>query len=944
MAALPLLVAIGALLAVTVMADLDRVDEAERDATLGVTWGGLLDASQAVIAEQRVAIDALRGEFELNTTSAAGTPDADPLDVAGEATDASIATLREQLAIEERLGDPAMNQIGGALGLARQLTRSWAHDPGVAGASANTPFANYEIALRELHAIGSLLQSAAGNPAAGRTLLGVSQLSDANLAAALLTGALARHELQPQATQPLIDARAALNDTTTAFDQFDAMATSSWAAAYRQSGVRAQLSTPQAHVSRALAGEAGAIDVTADSTNTYVAIDGADTIQRGLLDEVVTNADAEAADIASTTRLRLAVIAAVVVIATALAWLQSRSITRRVRAVANNANVIATEQLPALVDALRDPRGRSLPEIDEVSTRGHDELAELATSFNSLQRTLHEVAAEQVSVLRRGVSDIFVTMARRNRSLVDRQLAMLDEFEAEVEDPEVLASYYHLDHLATRMRRNSESLLVLASAEPRRGRIDVTPVDTVVRAAVGEIEEYRRIQVEEFDPLRVRGNVVADVAHLLAELLDNATAFSPPETLVQIGGRLTETGYLIRIVDGGVGIAEHRLDELNDLLQHPPVVGLSVEPTLGMSVVSLLASKHGIDVRLTSGTPGLIVDVLLPAALFAGEATPAAEPGASNGLSIDDFAGSLGLPARNGTSANGHSHTEHSHEAAVLAALEADLAAEPEVDASLTARLTDAFDRSDLASSREADTFAPPTSDDDLPVRAGGAGAASAFQSFRAGARAATDDLAAAAAAADSASAVDPPAAAPVAWAEPSASGPAGLAPPPAFGAPSTPPTGEFGRPPAPPSLPVGPSAQPVAPAHAHPAPRPLPHPVPDLPTRNRAAAAAAFTPADESAGVADALSAFDALEQVDVATLAPPSLPTRSRFEPSYTADYGDDPTSEPPEVTGASPLGADELRARLRAFQSEFRTGQHTGRGDADHTDPPSTGADLA
>ena len=203
-------------------------------------------------------------------------------------------------------------------------------------------------------------------------------------------------------------------------------------------------------------------------------------------------------------------------------------------------------------------------------------------------------------------------MARRNRSLIDRQLAMLDEFEAEVDDPEVLSNYYQLDHMATRMRRNSESLLVLANAEPKRRRVKATEIDDVVRAAIGEVEDYRRIEVETLEHLQVRGNVVADVSHLLAELLDNATSFSPPDSVVRVGGRRAGDSYMLRIVDSGVGISSDRLAELNELLREPPIVGLSVEPTLGMSVVSLLASRHGIMVTLSHGSPGTTVDVLLP--------------------------------------------------------------------------------------------------------------------------------------------------------------------------------------------------------------------------------------------------------------------------------------------------------------------------------------------
>ena len=180
----------------------------------------------------------------------------------------------------------------------------------------------------------------------------------------------------------------------------------------------------------------------------------------------------------------------------------------------------------------------------------------------------------------------------------------------------MLANYYQLDHLATRMRRNSESLLVLANAESRRRRTKATDVDDVVRAAIGEVEDYRRIDVLNLDHLQVRGAVVADISHLLAELLDNASSFSPPESRVAVSGRYAGEHYLISIADEGVGIGADRLVELNDILANPPIVGLSVEPTLGMSVVSLLAHKHGVQVRLVPSSPGLLVEVVLPSTMY----------------------------------------------------------------------------------------------------------------------------------------------------------------------------------------------------------------------------------------------------------------------------------------------------------------------------------------
>ena len=206
----------------------------------------------------------------------------------------------------------------------------------------------------------------------------------------------------------------------------------------------------------------------------------------------MTDAESKADALEQATLIRIGITLVALLLAALMALFLTRSITRRVRAVSDKAHEVATIQLPALVSALRDPRGRAvIPEVAPIEDAGTDELGELAGAFNVVQSTLVDVAHEQVEVLRRGVSDIFVTMARRTRSLIDRQLALLDELEADVDDPAVLANYYRLDHLATRMRRNSESLLVLASAESRRRRTKATDVDDVVRAAIGEVEDYR---------------------------------------------------------------------------------------------------------------------------------------------------------------------------------------------------------------------------------------------------------------------------------------------------------------------------------------------------------------------------------------------------------------------------------------------------------------------
>lgn len=331
---------------------------------------------------------------------------------------------------------------------------------------------------------------------------------------------------------------------------------------------------------------------------------------------------ATAADRAATTgRTEAATVAAVVLgvlfLTVVVALILGRSTVRRVRSVTRAAQHVADEELPKLVDALSNPKGKlegSVPE--ELEEAGPDEVGELARSFSSLHGTLVEVANRQMDILRRGVSEIFVTLARRNGSLVDRQLALIDDLESRQEDPEILDGYYKLDHLATRMRRNAESLLVLAGSESPRMWSDPLEMGEVVRAALGEVDEYQRVDVLALEPARLKGQVVTDLSHLMSELLDNATQFSPPSERVRVTGLFDDDGYVITIADSGLGISEDRMSQINHLIVDPPVLGLALEPTLGMYVVAQLASRHGISVRLVPGVPGTTVRITLPRTLL----------------------------------------------------------------------------------------------------------------------------------------------------------------------------------------------------------------------------------------------------------------------------------------------------------------------------------------
>ena len=197
----------------------------------------------------------------------------------------------------------------------------------------------------------------------------------------------------------------------------------------------------------------------------------------------------------------------------------------------------------------------------------NDEIGELARAFNTIQETTVRVAEEQAGLLRKGIGDLYVNLARRNQSLVDRQLSMLDVLEAGAEDPDQLASLFELDHLATRMRRNAESLLVLSGAGQSRQWSESIPILDVVRAASGEIADFARVSFVGFEgDVAIAGNAVADVTHILAELLENATSFSPPGSPVVVAGMLAERRFVVSITDEGIGMDDDRLNGANALV------------------------------------------------------------------------------------------------------------------------------------------------------------------------------------------------------------------------------------------------------------------------------------------------------------------------------------------------------------------------------------------
>lgn len=357
------------------------------------------------------------------------------------------------------------------------------------------------------------------------------------------------------------------------------------------------------------------LDTEAAITATNGQLDDLHAVEVDLYADVIARADASrSAAESAANRFVLGGIAALLV-ALLAAVLLARRITRPLDHLTEAADRLSTEQMPRLVEWLRNPSedevAFEMGALAPIEVESNDEIGKLANAFNDVQRVAGEVAAEQAALLRKGIGEMFVNLARRNQALLDRQIDFIDELERGEEDPDQLENLYRLDHLATRMRRNAESLLVLAGAEPPRRRGRPAPLANVVRAALAEVEDFGRIDLLSFDEILVASNVAADLAHLLSELMENATNFSPPETRVEVVGHRTKAdGYVVSVTDHGIGMSAEQLQEANESLAKPPLVGLALSRSLGFIVVGRLAGRHGISVRMMASPSGGVTAVV----------------------------------------------------------------------------------------------------------------------------------------------------------------------------------------------------------------------------------------------------------------------------------------------------------------------------------------------
>ncbi|HET8684884.1 MAG TPA: ATP-binding protein [Micromonosporaceae bacterium] len=351
-------------------------------------------------------------------------------------------------------------------------------------------------------------------------------------------------------------------------------------------------------------------------------------VEATLLNEAVDGTRELSADRWRVTGLATAGILLVLLVALLASVLIGSSMVRSLRLLREEALEVAQRALPEALERVRaaSPGAELAVQVEPMSVHTTDEVGDVADAFTAVHRSAVRLAAEQ-AVMRRNVNAMFVNFARRSQLLVERQLELLDDLEQEEDDPDQLANLFRLDHLAARMRRNDENLLVLAGGDTGRRWSEPVPLPSVVLAAIAEVEQYTRVRHEVAGDLHVVGHAVADVVHLLSELLENATAFSPPTSPVRITGQTLGAGReaLVQIADEGIGMSEKALREANELLAAPPPVDVAASERMGLFVVSHLAARHRVRVELRPAATGVLAVVRLPRQVLAA-APPAALP------------------------------------------------------------------------------------------------------------------------------------------------------------------------------------------------------------------------------------------------------------------------------------------------------------------------------
>ncbi|MCM3887478.1 nitrate- and nitrite sensing domain-containing protein, partial [Frankia sp. R82] len=325
----------------------------------------------------------------------------------------------------------------------------------------------------------------------------------------------------------------------------------------------------------------------------------------------------------------------ILIVSVVISLLVASPMIRHLRRLRQGALEVANERLPGVVDRLH--RGEQVDmdaEVFPVGVHSTDEIGQLADAFSTVHAVAVRTAVEQAA-MRKSIGDTFLNLARRSQALIHRQLKIIDAMERKETDPDELEELFRLDHLATRMRRHAEDLIVLSGSKPARGWRRPVAIKDVVRGAVAEVEDYTRVRVMPIDGGAISGHAVGDIIHMLAELIENATSFSPPHTPVQVSGHEVSNGFVIEVEDRGLGMSPEEFHTLNDRLANPPPFDLSTSERLGLFVVGRLADRHSVSVRLRpSPYGGTMSIVLVPTSLLRQVEDPEDSRAAGGGATV----------------------------------------------------------------------------------------------------------------------------------------------------------------------------------------------------------------------------------------------------------------------------------------------------------------------
>ncbi|MET7392129.1 nitrate- and nitrite sensing domain-containing protein [Dactylosporangium sp. NPDC005572] len=430
--------------------------------------------------------------------------------------------------------------------------------------------------------------------------------------------------LTPALQVEITATRTSFTEASVAFNQ---LAPGEWRTWYEQASTGEQVVAAQRfqdQVARTAAGQG----IGLDAVGWINAMSGWSgllyQVEQKVDDAVVGKVQELRDDQMTQAAIQIAAVAAVLLIAIILTGMVARRITRRLRYLHDAARTVAYDQLPAVVAELRAAAPGTV-DPDEVADRasatlvvsGADEVADVASAFRAVHREAVRIAGEQ-AVMRSNVAEIFVHLSRREQRLVDAVLAQVDRVERDETDPDRLQQLYQLDHLATRMARINLSLLVLGGSGAARIRREDAPLGKVLQAAISQIEHYVRVRFGSIDDdVAVVAEAVDEIVHLLAELLDNATGYSPPESDVWVTARGLGDRIIIQIVDSGVGLAPARRAQLNDLLEEPPAIDIAAVRAMGLTVVGHIAARYNILVQLRPGQhTGTLAEVTIPSTVF----------------------------------------------------------------------------------------------------------------------------------------------------------------------------------------------------------------------------------------------------------------------------------------------------------------------------------------